>query len=408
MTQLSDSEAIRNEPPTAGHAVASDPSSVSAGAGMLVMAAAMPQEQLTNMVAFFRDSFPSTNILVATPDNPGLDPDPSHTILPVPATNSPWPLSAADFVNASQIADERSLGAILMLGPEAGSLNSVTLHELASATLMGSTDLVMSCYDLPAHAGLVNSSILFPVIRALFASRIRFPLAIDMGLSQRMAARLAAVAKSRAGNPGEMLLWPVNEASVGGFTISDINVGRRVLPQPRETDFNAIFAQVIGSLFADVESKAAFWQRPRRSPPARAQSLSQPETDGTSDVVRMVEAFRLATTNLQEIWSLVLSPNSLVGLKRLSAVDATAFRMPEGLWARVVFDFLIAYKLRAINRGHLLGALIPIYLAWVAGHINITSSGVPAEHHIEAVAAAFEADKPYVVSRWRWPDRFNP
>ena len=30
------------------------------------------------------------------------------------------------------------------------------------------------------------------------------------------------------------------------------------------------------------------------------------------------------------------------------------------------------------------------------------------ERHIEAVAAAFEADKPYLVSRWRWPDRFNP
>jgi hypothetical protein len=31
----------------------------------------------------------------------------------------------------------------------------------------------------------------------------------------------------------------------------------------------------------------------------------------------------------------------------------------------------------------------------------------PAKH-IEALAAAFEADKPYLVARWRWPDRFNP
>jgi hypothetical protein len=122
----------------------------------------------------------------------------------------------------------------------------------------------------------------------------------------------------------------------------------------------------------------------------------------------MIEAFRLASTNLQEIWSLVLSPNSLVALKRLSVVEMAQFRMPESLWARVVYEFLIAYKLRAINRGHLLGALIPIYLAWVAGHINVVSSGVDAEHHIGAVAAAFEADKPYLVSRWRWPDRFNP
>lgn len=121
----------------------------------------------------------------------------------------------------------------------------------------------------------------------------------------------------------------------------------------------------------------------------------------------MVEAFRLANANLHEIWSLVLPPHSLLQLKRLGALDAAAFRMPENLWARIVFDFLIAYRLRTINRGHLMGALIPLYLAWAAGHINVTASGTASERHIESVAAAFEADKPYLVARWRWPDRFN-
>ena len=55
--------------------------------------------------------------------------------------------------------------------------------------------------------------------------------------------------------------------------------------------------------------------------------------------------------------------------------DAAAFRMPDSLWARIVYDFLLAYRLRTINRGHLLGALIPLYLAWVASHLNITASG---------------------------------
>jgi hypothetical protein len=81
--------------------------------------------------------------------------------------------------------------------------------------------------------------------------------------------------------------------------------------------------------------------------------------------------------------------------------------MPETLWARVVFDFLVAYRLRTINRGHLLGALIPLYLAWVAGHINVVGSGTDSEAHVEAVASAFESEKQYIVSRWRWPDRFN-
>jgi hypothetical protein len=122
----------------------------------------------------------------------------------------------------------------------------------------------------------------------------------------------------------------------------------------------------------------------------------------------MLQAFRLACTNLQEIWSIVLPPHSLLALKRLSATDAAVFRMPDSLWARIVYDFLLAHRLRRINRGHLLGALIPLYLAWVASHFNITDSGTNSEHHIEAVAAAFEADKTYLVSRWRWPDRFNP
>jgi hypothetical protein len=179
------------------------------------------------------------------------------------------------------------------------------------------------------------------------------------------------------------------------------------VPQPSDPDINSILALVTGSLFADIEAKAALWQRPRRAPMARRTTTEAAPNDGVTDVPRMVAAFRLATANLQEVWSLVLPPNSLLMLKRCSVLDPAEFRMPDNLWARIVFDFLIAYRLRTINRGHLLGALIPLYLAWVAGHINVIASGIPAERHIETVAAAFEADKPYLVARWRWPDRFN-
>ena len=178
-------------------------------------------------------------------------------------------------------------------------------------------------------------------------------------------------------------------------------------PQPADVDISSILALVTGSLFGDIEAKAAVWQRPRR-PPMMRQAVPDTSPAGSADdVASMVEAFRLAYANLQEIWSLVLPPHSLLLLKRFSVVEASVFRMPENLWARIVYDFLIAYRLRTINRGHLMGALIPLYLAWVAGHINVTASGTTPERHIEAVAAAFEADKPYLVARWRWPDRFN-
>jgi len=382
-------------------------------ANLLVLAAAMPPEQMEILLANLAEAFPVEELVVATQGEATSRLFPADRMIAAPPTNAAWTSTAADFQNAFQLARETEARAVLMLGPGAGSLSTAALRSLAQAVAATQVDLAMPCYTLPAHAGLINSAILYPLTRALFASPVRFPQAIDTGLSLRMAERLAMAAQRFTNsNQADALIWPVNEAVAAGFATDEFEVGLRPLPQPAGTDINAILSLVTGSLFADIEAKAAIWQRPRRMPALRRPNLDAPTSDASisdkaGEVQRLVESFRFAYTNLQEIWSLVLPPNSLLGLKRLSVTDAPEFRMPEALWARIVFDFLIAYRLRTINRGHLLGALIPLYLAWVAGHINITAAGTGSERHIEAVAAAYDADKPYLVSRWRWPDRFN-
>jgi len=379
-----------------------------ATADVLVLGSAIPPEEFDVVLANLADAFPVESVVIAAQQQPATNAHPNLRIIDAPQSSTVWMLKPADFVNAYEIAREQQAQAILMLGPGAHSLKPQALRELANAVLNGSADLAVPRYTLPPHSGLINSAILYPLTRALFATRTRFPLTIDLALSMRMAERLATVGKRfAAANQDDAVLWPVNEATVAGFALDEIEVGTRDVPQPTDPDINTILALVTGSLFADIEARAAFWQRPRRLPAARLDLDESLPSDGTADVPRMVEAFRLANSNLQEIWSLVLPPNSLLALKRTSALDASVFRMPENLWARIIFDFVVAYRLRTINRGHLLGALIPLYLAWVAGHLNVTASGTPSERHIEAVAAAFEADKPYLVARWRWPDRFS-
>jgi hypothetical protein len=384
------------------------PSARPASELMVVLAALLPEE-LQTVLANLTASFPAAGLTIATPDALSADAWPGLHIIPVPATTASWTLTAADFVNAHQLAAEHGVRAVLMLGPGSGSLRPAALSDLAHAVLVTSSDLAVPRYELPPHAGLINSAILYPLTRALFASRVRFPLVVDLGLSVRMLERLAAAGQRfTAINQGSALVWPIDEAAVAGFAISEIHVGPRTTPQPSETDINAILASVTGSLFADIDAKAAYWQRARTVPPIKgAVAAAQPATSA-ADIAPMLDAFRLAYTNLQEIWSLVLPPNTLLGLKRLSLTDAAAFRMPDNLWARIVYDFLLAYRLRTINRGHLLGALIPLYLAWVASHLNISAAGTNPEDHVEMLAAAFEADKAYLVARWRWPDRFNP
>ena len=397
------------------------PSRGGADSSLLVSLSSLSGEALEGTLANIALAFPDRTIDVVTPDPgpqehraPGSLSLTSYT--PTTPASAGWVLTAANFLNSFKVMQERKSSYCLLLGPESQSLAPEALRALAA----GNTDLVTPHYLLGARDGLVNSAILYPLTRALYGTRPRFPLAIDLAFSTRMAERLAACAqKFTAVGQNAALVWPVAEAAASGFSIVEVAAGARALPPPDAVDLNSLLAQVAGSLFADIDAKASFWQRARLaySPKAAAAHVDAVPTEPAGvheapEVQPMLDSFRLAYTNLHEIWSLVLPPNSLLGLKKLSLMPPAAFRMPDALWARIVYDFVLAYRLRTLNRGHLLGALTPLYLAWVASHLLLTSGDAPdtiaPEKHIEALAAAFETDKPYLVSRWRWPDRFNP
>jgi glucosylglycerate synthase len=389
--------------------------------GLLVNLSPLSPDALSATLANLAQAFPSQTVDVATPDPAPAAPPNLRLTTYTPASPAPaaWILSPGDFLNTHKHMQDRACTACLLLGPEAQSLAPEALRALADAVLTNHADLATPRYSLGPRDGLVNSAILYPVTRALFATRPRYPLAIDLAFSSRMADRLTACAQRHlAANQPAALIWPIAEAAVSGFSITEVPAGHRALPPPDFADLNTLLAQVAGSLFADLDAKASFWQRARlaysgRGNPDLNRSASDPALASSEhpDVQPMLDSFCLAYTNLVEIWSLVLPPNSLLGLKKLSLMPPADFRMPDFLWARVVYDFVLAYRLRTINRGHLLGALTPLYLAWVASHL-LQTSGAPdsmaPEKHIEAVATAFESEKPYLVSRWRWPDRFNP
>ena len=387
------------------------PGTSSAAGSLLVSLVPLPPDALESMLANLALAFPGETVLVATPDAaPQLSSASPLRLLPYTVTTvsaSPWTLTAADYLNTYKLAQENHASACVLLGAESESLHPEAIRALAKSALQA--DLTTAYYNLGPREGLVNSAILYPATRALFGTRPRFPLAIDLGLSLRMAERLATVAQRfTATGQNDAFLWPLSEAATAGYSIAEVNIAPRTLPQPATPDLNALLAQITGSLFADVDAKASFWQRARGVQTSQPIIQSAPIAEPPPDVTPMLEAFRLAYTNLHEIWSLVLPPNSLLGLKKLSLMHPESFRMPDNLWARIVYDFILAYRLRTINRGHLLGALTPLYLAWTASHLTLIGNGTAPEKHIQDVAAAFETDKPYLVSRWRWPDRFNP
>jgi hypothetical protein len=235
---------------------------------------------------------------------------------------------------------------------------------------------------------------------------------MDAGMSRRMSDRVASVARRHVGSQPDALLWPVAEAATAGFSVRQIDSGSATPPVPASSDFNALFAAVAGGIFAEIEVKAPFWQRSRglvaAAPEPRAMGARQEKNNAAEELPEMVDAFRLAYKNLQELWSLTLPPQSLLALKKLSLSEPSDFAMAPALWARIVYDFALAYRLRTLNRGHLMGALTPLYLAWVASTLRVAVDVASAAARREETAVAFEREKPYLVARWRWPDRFNP
>ena len=298
----------------------------------------------------------------------------------------------------------------------ASNLQTVTpqwIYRLAEPALERNFDLVTPLYARHKFEGLLNRSIIAPLHRALYGKRIENPNGPDLGVSGRLIQEIVRQPSgARFANDITPLASITPAAIRGGYLICQMHVGARVQPSGDLTNLSSLLAQVLGPIFSDVERNAAFWQKTRgsQSVPGFGEPGVVSDETGTVDVRRLIDAFQLGTQNLQEVWGVVLPPASLFELRKLARLAPERFRMPDELWVRIVYDFVLGYRLRTISRDHLLRSMTPLYLGWIASYaLELDGAGLAqVESRLERLSVAYEAQKPYVMSRWRWPDRFNP
>jgi glucosylglycerate synthase len=309
------------------------------------------------------------------------------------------------------LAAQLNARACIVLGSDLAALQPQAIELFAYAVLERQCDLVMPLYPAGKYDGLINTGILSPLHRALYGRRIRYPVAFDFAVSGPVAGLLA---RSSSGSESGALLWPVAAAATEApqCAIGQVHIDVRHQVATEGLELSAVLGQFAGSLFQEMENDAAQWQRLRGSQtaPMWGNAARDREDSQPIDAQPMLDSFLLGSKNLDEVWRLVLPPNSMLELRRLTRGAPGQFRMPDDLWASIVFDFALAWRLRTISRSHLLGALTPLYLGWVASHVGEVSglTRAAAEQRLEQFARAWEEKKPYLLSRWRWPDRFNP
>jgi glucosylglycerate synthase len=297
----------------------------------------------------------------------------------------------------------------------ASDLRSVTpqwILRLVEPALDRGFDLVTPCYAAHKFEGLLNKSIVAPLNRCLYGVQIQNPLGPDFGLSGNLLRILGQ--ESRASVAQEITSVPsiAPAAILAGLRVCEVNLGARLQPPTDSTNLSSLVAQVMGPLFLNMEQNAAHWQRIRGSHavPRFGDLTPAPQESRAADVRRMLESFQLGAQNLQDVWSLVLPPKTMLETVRLARLPPDRFRMPDELWVSIVYDFALAHRLRTISRDHLLRSMTPLYLGWVVSYALEMESATPdaVEARLERLARAFESGKSYLISRWRWPDRFNP
>ena len=341
----------------------------------------------------------------------------SLTILswPLPSSSAPAaPLESilAAYCSIFSLGEKLGVRGCCVIASRLEHATSEWVCRLTEPLLEGSFDFVAPCYARRKFDGLLNNSIIYPLARSLYGKQIQNPMGPDLGISRRLFQQLLAVDQNTkpSGDGMRMLASIVPLALCGNFQVCQVHLGARIYPPMEWMHASSLLAEILGPVFHIMERNAACWQKTRSSTPVKAlnDAPQAPPTAGTVDVGRMVSSFQQGVRDLQEIWQLVLPPATLFEIKKLSRLTPEQFRISDELWVRIIYDFALAHRLRTINRDHLLRSLTPLYLGWVASYAseNEGAGAAMVEQKIERLSLAYEAERPYLVSRWRWPDRF--
>jgi glucosylglycerate synthase len=334
----------------------------------------------------------------------------------------PWPLIGPDASGAPMqsisTAYQSIFAASEKLGARAGCViaskldgaNPQWVCQLMQPVLETGFDLAAPYYARRKIEGLLNSSVIYPLIRCLYGKRIQNPLGPDLGFSRALLGMLHV--SDRSGQQVHPLASLAPLAICDNLRVCQVHVGPRVLPPTDWTNISSLLVQALGPVFLAMERNAACWQKTRGSVSVSefGEPFAASDESAALDVNRLLNSFQLGIRDLQEIWALVLPPATLLELRKLARSTPEQFQMPDELWVRIVFDFALAHRLRTINREHLLRSMTPLYLGWAAGYAREVEAaeGAAVERRLERLSNTYEVSKPYLVSRWRWPDRFNP
>jgi hypothetical protein len=194
-----------------------------------------------------------------------------------------------------------------------------------------------------------------------------------------------------------------------------------------------MFRQVVGTALRLAVANADRWREVRGSHDVPAYGFERHGDPPPLEVnvLRLLSEFHAASLTMAATWREMLAPDTAAEVLSLAAEAGTVaatvrdrlaiegpgatspttaamaeaaapFGFPDDLWARVIFDLVVAARDRPDAIDARVASLVPVYFGRVASLVveNRELSTERAEDHVERQAREFERLKPYLVARW--------
>ncbi len=329
-----------------------------------------------------------------------------HRISPVSKISFPYsgiPGKGSAFRSIFEIAKVLGAKACAVVDSDLRSIAPEWMELLLKPVLEWDFDYVAPLYHRHKFDGTITNSIIYPLTRALYGRRVRQPIGGEFGFSGRIAKHYLEkeVWESDVARFG-IDIWMTTTAIADGFRVAQSFLGAKIHdPKDPGADLVEMLYQVVGATFELMETYAEIWTPIRES--RAVETFGFEYAVGLEHVAvdtgRMLDAFRAGLENLGEIWREILGEGDFREVEKLGETGV----FPVELWARIVYDYAIAFHKRKLPREHLIKSLAPLYLGKTAIFIRtIEKMEMPeVEDEIEKLCAAFESSKDYLVASWK-------
>jgi hypothetical protein len=168
-----------------------------------------------------------------------------------------------------------------------------------------------------------------------------------------------------------------------------------------------MFVQVTSTIFELMVDFEFLWKHTYESRPSSIFGFGLGNTEKPPDIEvdtdKLFQVFMEGFLKYSKVWKGIIPLpewRQILELKKIKKKES--FYYPTSLWARILFNFAVAYKVNRIDRNTVLESLIPFYFSRVLAFVNktIEKDTRGAEMYLENINRVFETEKFYLMNRW--------